>query len=186
MQTQYLSVSETAQELSLTRSDVKKLIGEGKLIAYTFGNDLRVNVVDLQNFIKKSKVEVSMNSYELATKYLFHVVQAWSTSGEDGSLAQAHEKISAVFPAGSQAYQQHKEEILNDSGKNQASASSTQQATPSTNPASAGLSAGDRLNKLIEAKILQNPKMSYMAAFNEVQVENPELTKQYEQEIYHR
>lgn len=53
--TTFLSISEVAQELSLTRNDVKKLIDEGRLTAYNFG-EIRVDAKDLEQFIENSKI----------------------------------------------------------------------------------------------------------------------------------
>jgi excisionase family DNA binding protein len=56
MKTQFLSVNEVAQELSLTRRDVKQLVKDGLLPGYQFGKHLQVTPEDLEVFINKSKI----------------------------------------------------------------------------------------------------------------------------------
>jgi excisionase family DNA binding protein len=55
MKSTYLSLSEVAQELSLTRRDVRRLIESGKLPGFQFGNQLRVKGEDLLSFVENSK-----------------------------------------------------------------------------------------------------------------------------------
>jgi len=47
----------------------------------------------------------------------------------------------------------------------------------------AGGAAAEKLNQLIRAKMDKDKNLSYAVAFNEVQKENPDLTKEYQQEI---
>jgi excisionase family DNA binding protein len=56
MNTTYLSLSEVAQELSLTRRDIRRLIESGKLPGFQFGNQIRVDADDLAAFIEASRV----------------------------------------------------------------------------------------------------------------------------------
>ncbi|MEW5802693.1 MAG: hypothetical protein AB1847_11395 [bacterium] len=56
-------------------------------------------------------------------------------------------------------------------------------ATRSKNVAASG-SAGQQLNDLITRKMKDNPRLDYMSAFSEVQRENPDLVRDYEQEIH--
>ena len=56
-------------------------------------------------------------------------------------------------------------------------------ATRAKNVAASG-SAGQQLNDLVSRKMKDNPKLDYMSAFSEVQRENPDLVREYEQEIH--
>ncbi|MEW6378075.1 MAG: hypothetical protein AB1611_00555 [bacterium] len=56
-------------------------------------------------------------------------------------------------------------------------------ATRAKNIAASG-NAGQQLNDLVAGKMKENPKLDYMAAFSEVQRENPDLVREYEQEIH--
>lgn len=56
-------------------------------------------------------------------------------------------------------------------------------ATRDKNVAASG-NAGQQLNDLVSKKMKDNPKLDYMSAFSEVQRENPDLIREYEQEIH--
>ena len=56
-------------------------------------------------------------------------------------------------------------------------------ATRAKNVAASG-NAGQQLNDLVSRKMKDNPKLNYMSAFSEVQRENPDLVREYEQEIH--
>ncbi|MCM8779855.1 MAG: lyase family protein [Candidatus Omnitrophica bacterium] len=59
------------------------------------------------------------------------------------------------------------------------------EVTPPEGPG-VGSNAGEKLNTLIKKKIEQGKTLSYSAAFLEVQKENPELAKEYREEIFKR
>lgn len=56
-------------------------------------------------------------------------------------------------------------------------------ATRAKNVAASG-NAGQQLNDLVSRKMKDNQKLDYMSAFSEVQRENPDLVREYEQEIH--
>jgi excisionase family DNA binding protein len=58
MSTTYLSLSEVAQELSLTRYDVRRIIKNGSLPGYEFGKEIRVKAVDLSSYIERSRMSI--------------------------------------------------------------------------------------------------------------------------------
>jgi len=56
-------------------------------------------------------------------------------------------------------------------------------ATRAKDVAASG-NAGQQLNDLIARKMKDNPRIDYMSAFSEVRRENPDLVREYEQEIH--
>jgi excisionase family DNA binding protein len=60
MDDKFLSLSEAAQELSLTRNDVKRLVHDGKLTGYQFGRYLQFKADDLALFIEASRVQAGL------------------------------------------------------------------------------------------------------------------------------
>jgi excisionase family DNA binding protein len=56
MNTQYLSLSEVAQELSVSRRDVRQIIKSGALTGYEFNKQIKVRADQLSAFIERSKI----------------------------------------------------------------------------------------------------------------------------------
>ena len=52
-----LTVSQVAEKLGYSTSQIRNLIREGKLKAYKFASSYRVNEDDLQEFINKSIIK---------------------------------------------------------------------------------------------------------------------------------
>jgi excisionase family DNA binding protein len=50
----FISVSEASKRLSLSRASVIRLIDDGSIKAYRFGNVYRIEEADFRNFIEKS------------------------------------------------------------------------------------------------------------------------------------
>jgi len=59
MNTNFLSISEAAQELGLTRRDVNQLVADGRLTGYQFGRHLQIKADDLAAFIHTSKMQAN-------------------------------------------------------------------------------------------------------------------------------
>jgi excisionase family DNA binding protein len=176
--TTFLSISEVAQELSLTRNDVKKLIDDGRLVAYNFG-EIRVDIKDLKKFIMRSK----MNSYEFGSKFLFNVLELMVD--DSLSLSDAKAKAGELNPDGLQAYEQHKGSLFST---NSVIDQSTSTNTPNSvidhsTPSNSALNPAEKLQKLIDLKMVSNPGISYVEAFSQVQIENRELAIAYQKDI---
>jgi excisionase family DNA binding protein len=56
MNTTYLSLSEVAQGLSLTRQDVRQLIKSGALPGYKFNREVKIRVNDLSLYVERSRI----------------------------------------------------------------------------------------------------------------------------------
>lgn len=52
----YLSLSETAQRLSLTRQDVRQIIKSGALPGYKFNKQIKVRADQLSAYVERSKI----------------------------------------------------------------------------------------------------------------------------------
>jgi excisionase family DNA binding protein len=178
--TNFLSISEVAQELSLTRNDVKKLIDDGKISAYKFGEELRINDIQLKNFIKKSIIEAEMNDYEIASKFLFSTLTLMSEDGKD--LTDARAEVARIHPDWAVSYENCKADLLNGEKSHSASKSKQgdciEQSAPTT--VSSTINPADALQKLIDLKRDANPKLSYTEAFLQVQKENRDITIAYQ------
>lgn len=58
MNTTYLSLSEIAQELSLTREDVRQIIKNGALPGFKFNRQIRVRADDFASYVERSRMEI--------------------------------------------------------------------------------------------------------------------------------
>lgn len=63
----YLSLADAAAELGISRETVRREIGAGRLIAYRFGTQYRIDRSDLEAWIAASRVE-PMEPVVLAVK----------------------------------------------------------------------------------------------------------------------
>lgn len=58
MKNQFLTVKEVASHLNLKEQKVRDLIKKGKLIAYKFDAEFRINKYDIDEYIKRNKFKI--------------------------------------------------------------------------------------------------------------------------------
>lgn len=58
MESMYKTVKEVAKYLNLKEQKVRDLIKKGKLIAYRFDAEFRVNKYDIEEYVNKNKFKI--------------------------------------------------------------------------------------------------------------------------------
>lgn len=53
----YITLDETAKKLMVSPDTVRRLIADGRMIAYKFGRSLRISLISLEAYIRSCEVQ---------------------------------------------------------------------------------------------------------------------------------